>query len=142
MDVAGLSDERDARSVATYVSAGARDRRGRHPHALRPASGHIRQAGGADRAMLATDTADQRQADYFLRLFMQNRRLLEQRIDGYHKAIAVAEARGDSESASVFRRSARAEEQERNTLDALIENLQRRFPADDTPVLRGRFMAR
>jgi hypothetical protein len=73
------------------------------------------------------DTADQRQADYFLRLLTQNRRLIDQRIDGYHKAIAVAEANGDAEGAVVFRRTARMEEQERKALDHLIENLHRRF---------------
>lgn len=91
-----------------------------------------RTADALDRA--AADTADQRQADYFLRLLTQNRRLLDQRIEGYAKAIAVAEARGDAESACVFRRTARVEEQERKALDGLIENLQRRFvspPAAD-----------
>jgi hypothetical protein len=91
-----------------------------------------RPAGAFDRAAIAADTADSRQADYFLRLLTQNRRLLEQRIDGYHKAIAVAEARGDAESASVFRRTARVEEQERKALDGLIEQLQRRFVVQPT----------
>jgi hypothetical protein len=150
MDFAGLSDEQDARTVAPHRSSGARDRRGRTPHgtAIRPGSGHIRQQGSAltvnrpagafDRATLAADTADQRQADYFLRLLIQNRRLIDQRIDGYHKAIAVAEARGDAESAAVFRRTARVEEQERKALDGLIENLHRRFPvaAELPPVVR------
>ena len=144
MDFAGLSDERDARSVAAHRSSGARDRRGRHARgtAVRPGPAHVRQSGSAvtasrsagavDRATVAADTADQCQADYFLRLLTQNRRLIDQRIDGYYKAIAVAEARGDAESACVFRRTARAEEQERNTLDGLIENLQRRFVAQPT----------
>ncbi len=85
--------------------------------------------------------ADQRQADYFLRLLTQNRRLIDQRIDRYHKAIAVADAKGDAESACVFRRSARIEEQERKALDGLIENLQRRFvvqpTAEDPSLPRG-----
>ncbi|MEC4762031.1 hypothetical protein [Mycobacterium sherrisii] len=84
----------------------------------------------------AADTADQRQADYFLRLLIQNRRLIEQRIEGYYKAIALAEAKNDEETASVFRHTARIEEEERETLDALIENLHRRFPirmAPDVP---------
>lgn len=91
-----------------------------------------RPAGAVDRATVAADTADQRQADYFLRLLTQNRRLIDQRIDGYYKAIAVAEARGDAESACVFRRTARVEEQERKALDGLVENLQRRFVAQPT----------
>lgn len=82
------------------------------------------------------DTADQRQADYFLRLLTANRRLIDQRIDGYYKAIAVAEASGDAESACVFRRTARAEEQERKALDELIEKLQRRFVVQPTAEVR------
>lgn len=144
MDFAGLSDERDARSVAAHTSSGARDRRGRHPRgaAVRPGPGYVRQSGssittsrplgGLDRSAVAADTADQRQADYFLRLLTANRRLLDQRIDGYRKAIAVAEARGDGESAIVFRRTARVEEQERKALDDLIEKLQRRFVVQPT----------
>ncbi|MEE6139760.1 hypothetical protein SKC41_25950 [Mycobacterium sp. 050128] len=95
-----------------------------------------RTVGALDRATVVADTADQRQADYFLRLLTQNRRLIDQRIEGYHKAIAVAEARRDVESAGVFRRTARIEEQERKALDSLIENLQRRFvvqPTADLP---------
>jgi hypothetical protein len=156
MDFAGLSDERDAHSVAPHVSGGARDRRVRPGRgaAVRPTPGHARQQGTAptllsanrptgaiDRATAAVDTADRRQADYFLRLLMQNRRLIDQRMDGYEKAIAVAEAKGDTESADVFRRTARVEEQERNALDALIENLNRRFPVlpepEAPPISRG-----
>lgn len=144
MDFAGLSDERDARSVTAHISSGARDRRGRQPRgaAVRPGSAHVHQSGSAvtasrpagalDRATVVSDTADQRQADYFLRLLTQNRRLIDQRIDSYYNAIAVAEARGDAESACVFRRAARAEEQESTALDGLIENLQRRFVAQPT----------
>ena len=150
MDFAGLSDERDTRSIAAHRSSGARDRRGRQPRgaAVRPGPAHVHQSGSAvtanrpagafDHAAVAADTADQRQADYFLRLLTQNRRLIEQRIDGYHKAIAVAEARGDAESACVFRRTARVEEQERKALDGLIANLQRRFVVQPTTeVSRG-----
>jgi hypothetical protein len=143
MDFAGLSDERDARSVAAHRSSGPRDRRGRQPRgaAVRPGAGHVQQSGSAVTAsrppgafdrVAVSDTADQRQADYFLRLLTQNRRLIDQRIDGYHKAIAVAEARGDAESASVFRRTARVEEQERKALDVLIDKLQRRFVVQPT----------
>ncbi|GBG38412.1 hypothetical protein [Mycobacterium montefiorense] len=152
MDFAGLPEEPDPRPVLPHHSSGGRDRRGRTPHvaAVRPVPGHVHQAGAlsahrpaaaADRVAYAADTADQRQADYFLRLLNQNRRLIDQRIDGYHKAIAVAEARDDAESASVFRRTARIEEQERKALDRLIENLQRRFvvqpTAQDPPLPRG-----
>lgn len=147
MDFAGLPEEPDPRPAAPHRASGAGGRRGRTPHvaAVRPVPGHVHQAGSltanrsaaaVDRVTHAADTADQRQADYFLRLLSQNRRLIEQRIDGYHKAIAVAEAKGDTESACVFRRTARIEEQERKALEGLIDNLQRRFvvqPAADVP---------
>jgi hypothetical protein len=94
-----------------------------------PALTTNRPDGDVDRAAAAPDAADQRQADYFLRLLSQNRRVVDHRIDGYHKAIAVAEANGDTEGACGLRRMARIEEQDRNTLDGLIENLHRRFPA-------------
>jgi hypothetical protein len=94
-----------------------------------PALTTNRPNGDGDRAAAAPDAADQRQAEYFLRLLSQNRRVVDHRIDGYHKAIAVAEANGDTEGACGLRRMARIEEQDRNTLDGLIENLHRRFPA-------------
>ncbi len=152
MDIAGLSDERDARSVVTHRSSGTRERRGHTPRGTtgRSVPAHVRQAGSTstplttnqpvDRATVVADTADQRQADYFLRLLTQNRRLIDQRIDGYHKAIAIAEAKGDAEGVSVFRRTARIEEHERNVLDAMIDNLHRRFPvpqAIEAPQIPG-----
>lgn len=152
MDFAGLSDERETRSVATatHMPSAARDRRGCPPPSavVRPPLGHVRPTGPSPARLTtnrppsaldrpaAADTADQRQADYFLRLLIQNRRLIEQRIEGYYKAIALAEAKNDQETASVFRHTASIEEQERETLDALIENLHRRFPirlAPDAP---------
>ena len=161
MDVAGLSDERDARSVVAHRSDGGRDRRGHNPRgtAGRSVPGHLRQAGSTSTALITTqpadaveratvvaDTADQRQADYFLRLLTQNRRLIDQRIDGYRKAIVVAEAKGDAESAGVFRRTARVEEQERHALDGLIENLHRRFlvalEVEAPPIPRGQLVVR
>ena len=99
-----------------------------------------RPAADVECAAAATETADHRQADYFLRLLTQSRRLSDHRIGEYHKAIARAEADGDAEGASVFRRMARIEEQDRRTLDGLIENLHRRFalraPGEAPPVPR------
>ncbi len=155
MDFAGLSDEPGARPVAPRRPSAARDRRGRTPHgpAVRPAPGHLHQpgsltanrpAGAVDRGTVAVDTADQRQADYFLRLLTQNRRLIDERIDGYRKAIALAEAKGDAEAVSAFRRTARIEERERNILDSMIDNLHRRFPiplaAEATQNPRGEWL--
>ncbi|MFZ1176718.1 MAG: hypothetical protein WAO15_10725 [Mycobacterium sp.] len=74
------------------------------------------------------DTADHRQADYFVRLLTQRRRLIDHRIDEYEKAIATSEANGDVDAACSFRRMTCAEEQDRQTLDGLIERLRRRFP--------------
>jgi hypothetical protein len=77
----------------------------------------------------ASEIADRRQADYFRRLLAQNRRLVEHRLGEYDKAIAAAEAAGDAEGACALRRMARFDQQDRRTLDGLIANLQRRFPA-------------
>lgn len=85
-------------------------------------------AGDVDSSAAASETADHRQAEYFLRLLAQSRRLADHRIDRYRKAIATAEANGDVDGAIGFRRVARIEEQDRQTLDSLIENLRRRFP--------------
>jgi hypothetical protein len=89
--------------------------------------------GDADSSDAAPAMADHRQADYFLRLLAQSRRLSEHRIEQYHKAIAAFEANGDVEGAASFRRMVCSEEQDRETLDGLIENLRRRF-ASATPV--------
>jgi hypothetical protein len=86
-------------------------------------------AGDADSSGAAPAVADHRQADYFLRLLAQSRRLSDRRIDQYHKAIAACEANGDVEGAASFRRMVCSEEQDRQTLDGLIENLRRRFAA-------------
>jgi hypothetical protein len=85
-------------------------------------------AGDVDLSAAVSETADQRQADYFLRLLTQSRRISDHRVDQYQKAIATAESNGDVDGAASFRRMVRAEEQDRQTLDVLIENLLRRFP--------------
>jgi hypothetical protein len=87
-----------------------------------------RSAGDADCLAAEPETADHRQADYFLRLLTQSCRLIDRRIDEYRKAIATCEANGDVEGACGFRRLAYIEDQDRQTLDGLIENLHRRFP--------------
>jgi hypothetical protein len=95
----------------------------------------------------AHEAADYHQAEYFLRLLTQTRRLTDHRIGEYHKAMARAEADGDAEGVSAFRRMARIEELDRQTLDGLIENLHRRFalraPAE-VPAIprRARLVAR
>jgi hypothetical protein len=131
MDVAGLSDERGTRSIAGHVSNGVRDRLGRRPRssAVRPGPVNVRQpAARPESATVAAAAADRRQADYFRRVLGQSRRHIEHRLAEYQKAIATAEADGDAEGASSLRRMARVEEQERQTLNGLMEKLQRRFP--------------
>jgi hypothetical protein len=81
-------------------------------------AGHI----GAEPA-----TADQQQAEYFLRLLGQRARYIDHRIDDIQKAIAASEAGGDTENTRDIRRQSRTEEKDRETVDGLIENLQRRF---------------
>jgi hypothetical protein len=76
----------------------------------------------------ANETADYLQAEYFLRLLAQSRRHIDHRIAEYHKAIATAEAAGDTEGVATLRRMERTEEQDRQTLEGLSQNLRRRFP--------------
>ena len=105
-----------------------------------------RAADGVESAATASGTADHRQAEYFLRLLAQSRRHIDHRICEYQKAIALAEAGGDSEGASGLRRMARIEEQDRQTLDRLIDKLHRRFslraPGEVPPIPRRVFVVR
>jgi hypothetical protein len=73
-------------------------------------------------------TADDRQAEYFVRLLTRSRQRVEQRIDDYQRAIAISESRGDTEDVRGLRRMTLIEEQDRRTVVDLIDNLQRRFP--------------
>lgn len=147
MDVAGLSHERATRSITTRRSASTRDRRAHQPGAgaVRPES--VRSAQGssfgrtpsqpvpaAERTggaldPAAPDTADQLQADYFIRMLAQRRRLIDQRIEEYQRAIATAEAKGDVDAVCGFRRLTSIEEHDRLMLDGMIDKLCRRFTA-------------
>lgn len=146
MDVAGLSPDRGARSSATHRSANARQRREKRSHGpSRPVPG-IERAGGV-LAAAAPGTADQLQADYFVRLLSVQRGLIDQRIDGYQRKIATAEAKGDNDAVAGFRRLVRIAEQERRTVEDLAEKLcvrfARRGPADTpTGSPRGRLAVR
>ncbi|BBZ69108.1 hypothetical protein [Mycobacterium paraseoulense] len=135
MDVAGLSHERSARSGVARATS-SRDRRARRPHAgvVRPEPPRPIQAPAPSADRLATDVdpaapdaADHRQADYFLRVLSQNRRLVAQRIDDYQRAIVAAHASGDVDTACSLRRLARIEEQDRDNLDRMLEKLRSRF---------------
>jgi hypothetical protein len=71
---------------------------------------------------------DHLQAAYFLRLLIPSCQRIDRKIDRHHKAIAIAETRGAPDDAHRIRRMLRIDEQERQTLKALIDGLQRRFP--------------
>lgn len=161
MELAGLSPERGARSSAARTSTSTADRRTRRPRggtvrreparvsfgsSFAPAASD-RGGAGADPAASVPDAADHRQADYFLQLLTGRRRLVEQRIDEYQKAILNFEAGGDADAACNFRRMMRIEEQDRRTLDGMIDKLCRRFPRRvpskaPATAARTRFVAR
>lgn len=135
MDVAGLSHERGSRSSATHRSANARDRRGRRAHTAAVRADSARHGQETSRpapaaaalAAAAPDTADELQADYFVRLLAGRCGLIDQRIDEYQRKIRTAEAKGDSDAVANYRRLMRMAEQERRTLDTLIDKLRCRF---------------
>lgn len=95
---------------------------------VRPGVPADSQPGELDPAAAAADAADRRQAEYFVRLLMQNRRLMDHRIDEYQQAIAAAEADGDADAAGNFRRLSRLEQQDRQSIDGMLEKLRKRFP--------------
>ena len=55
------------------------------------------------------------------------RGLIDQRIDECQRKIATAEAKGDVDAVADCRRLVRIAEDDRRTLDALIDKLRRRF---------------
>jgi len=159
MDVAGLSPDRGARSSATHRSASTPERRGRRSHTNAVPAESARQTQGPSRpapaiergagpvAAAAPGTADQLQADYFVRLLAGQRGLIDQRIDEYQRKIATAEANGDIDAAAGFRRLVRIAEKDQQTVEALAEKLCRRFarpvPAETpTGSPRGRLAVR
>ena len=75
-------------------------------------------------------SGDHRQTEYyFVRMLAESCRLIDQRIDKCHRDIAFAEAAGDVDHARRYRRKMRGVEQDRQVLEALVDNLRRRFPA-------------
>jgi hypothetical protein len=120
MDAAPMNAHRP-HAVADHRSTGARDRSARTPQR---GTVHTRVNHSAN----APATADRLQAGYFMRLLTQTRVRIGDRIDAYQKAISNSEASGDAEYVPGLRRMMRAEEQNRQAVEGLIENLQRRFP--------------
>ena len=140
MDLAGVSDKRHGRSVAVGepdtvhergVHRAGTGRTDSRVAGQTPPKGvaAVRSAGDvAVSAARVPDTADHRQAEYFLRLLSHSRRVVDQRLDDYRKAIVASAVKGDPEATYSLRRMARAEEQDRRTIDGLIDGLHRRFP--------------
>jgi hypothetical protein len=140
MNLTALPDGRAARDSQTVANADRRS--GQHASRgsvaqLRPA--YARQGNSTTSVPMnrpAVDAGqsaepadpDHLQADYFLRLLIPSCRQIDRKIDQYQKAIAIAETRGAPEDAHRIRRMLRIDEQERQTLKALIDGLQRRFP--------------
>lgn len=86
-------------------------------------SAHVRQ-----HTLMPSVTADHRQAEYFLQLLVESRLEVGNRIDEHHRAIAIAEIRRDPGQVQRLRRLVGIGEHERDVVDGLIDNLQRRFP--------------
>ncbi len=121
MELAGLSHGHGARR-------NARDQRVRRSgHAGVPLHGGHSGPATKPVVILPAD-ADRRQADYFLRLLIQSRRLIDHRIEEYRKATTVAEAKGDTDGARTFKRMTFTEQQDRQVVDGMIDSLSRRFP--------------
>ncbi len=120
MDAAPMNAHRP-HAVADHRSASAHDRSVRTPHR---GTIHAR----VNHSVNAPATADRLQAGYFMRLLTQTRLRIGDRIANYQKAISSSEASGDAENVPGLRRVMRAEDQNRQAVEGLIENLHRRFP--------------
>jgi len=60
-------------------------------------------------------------------MLAQRRRLIDQRIEEYQRAIATAQAKGDADAVCGFGRLTSIEEHDRQMLDGMIDKLCRRF---------------
>jgi hypothetical protein len=115
-------------AAADRRSTSALDRKVRTSHQSRPRSRsvHVPQ-GKSISSPTAPATADDQQAEYFVRLLTQSRQRIEQLIDDHQRAIAVAESRGKTEDVRRYRQMTLIEEHDRRTVADLIDNLQQRF---------------
>jgi hypothetical protein len=82
---------------------------------------------GAYHSTAARPSADERQGAYFIELLSQHLRRIDSRIGKCRTAMADAQAAGDAENFRGFRRLLKIEQQERSTVEDLLENLNRRF---------------
>jgi hypothetical protein len=103
MDFAGLSDE----PVARY------------PHKLAYAG---RQGGQP------TNAANQRDAEYLLHLLNQILRRIDNRIERYLRLGTIFDAGDKVDYTRTFQRLRLLEEQDREILEGLIDDVMRRFP--------------
>jgi len=115
-------------AAADRRSTSALDRKVRTSHQSTPRSRsvHVPQ-GKSISSPTAPATADDQQAEYFVRLLTQRRQRIEQRIDNHQRAIAVAASRGKTEDVRRYRQMTLIEEHDRRTVADLIDNLQQRF---------------
>jgi hypothetical protein len=74
-----------------------------------------------------TEAAHQREADYLLHLLNQILRRIDDRIERYLRLITIFEASDNVEYARTFRRLRLLEEEDRQILEGLIDDLLRRF---------------
>ena len=102
MDFAGLPDEPVA------------------PYPLNPA--YPGRRGGKP-----TEAAGPREADYLVRMLNQILRRIDDRIERYLRLITIFEASDNVEYARTFRRLRLLEEEDRQILEGLIDDLLRRF---------------
>jgi hypothetical protein len=107
MDFAGLYDEPVAR----------------HPHNPEYAG----RRGGKP-----TEAADPCGADYLVRLLNQILRRIDDRIERYMRLTTIFEASDNVDYARTFGRLRLLEEQDREILEGLIDDLMRRFPPSAT----------
>ena len=131
MNLTALPDGRAARDLQTVAYADRRNGQlGNTQRAPRVPNGSSASRGSVTQLRPAGQSADpdHLQADYFLRLLVPSCRQLDCQIDQHQKAIAIAETRGNTDDAHRIRQLLRIDEQERQTLKALIDRLQRRFP--------------
>jgi hypothetical protein len=71
--------------------------------------------------------ADLQQAEYFRLLLTECCAEIDRRIGKYHDALARCQARGNTDDARRLRRTLRAEERERQSLERMLAALRQRF---------------
>ena len=91
----------------------------RFPHKPACAAQHGRQP---------IESARQSEADYLVRVVNQILRRIDNRIERYHRLTAIFEASDNRDYSRTFERLRLLEEQDREILEGLIDDLMRQFP--------------